>query len=83
VATIETPGSGELLQRIDSAIKMSPHLASHQVFCQEDSGIVVLHGKVGTFFQKQMAQEALKRLEGVEKVVNELEVDWLRSVSRD
>ena len=80
VATIPNTGSGELLQRIDSAIKRSPHLASHQVFCQEESGIVVLHGKVRSFFEKQMAQEALKRLEGVERVINELEVDWMSSV---
>ncbi|MEZ6074817.1 MAG: BON domain-containing protein [Pirellulaceae bacterium] len=52
----------------------------HQVFCQEESGIVVLHGRVGSFFQKQMAQESLKRLAGVEKVINELEVDWMASV---
>ena len=62
---------------------MSPHLCGHQVLCQEESGIVVLHGRVGSFFQKQMAQEALKRLEGVEKVINELQVDWLASVAAD
>ncbi len=73
--------SRELLQRVDSAIKGNPHLSRHQVFCQEESGIVILHGRVGSFFQKQMAQEALKRLAGVEKVINELQVDWLASVS--
>ncbi|MFN3190370.1 MAG: BON domain-containing protein [Aureliella sp.] len=81
MATIKTPGSGELLQRVDSAIKNSPHLSAHHVFCQEESGIVVLHGKVKTFFEKQMAQESLKGLDGVEKVVNELEVDWMTGVS--
>ncbi len=73
---------GELLKRVDSAIRGNPHLVGHQVFCQEDSGIVVLHGRVGSFFQKQMAQEALKRLAGVEKVINELEVDWLASIDK-
>lgn len=73
--------SGELLQRVDSAIKGNPHLVGHQVFCQAESGIIVLHGRVGSFFQKQMAQEVLKRLEGVEKIVNELEVDWLTSLA--
>ncbi len=81
MATIETASSGELLHRIDSAIKTSPHLSGHQVFCQEESGIVVLHGRVPSFFQKQMAQEALKKLEGVEKVINELEVDWMGGVT--
>lgn len=69
-----------LLHRVDSAIKESPHLAGHNVYCQEESGIVVLHGKVNSFFQKQMAQEALRKLAGVEKVINELEVDWMSSV---
>jgi len=71
----------ELLHRVDSAIKGNPHLNGHQVFCQEESGIVVLHGRVKSYFQKQMAQEALKRLAGVERVINELEVEWLSGVN--
>ena len=67
----------DLMHRVDSAIRQNPHLAGHQVFCQHEQGIVVLHGRVKSFFQKQMAQESLKRLEGVEKVINELEVEWL------
>jgi osmotically-inducible protein OsmY len=71
--------SEQLLCRVDSAIRENPHLSGYHVFCQEESGIIVLHGKVRSFFQKQMAQETLKKLEGVERVINELEVDWLRS----
>jgi osmotically-inducible protein OsmY len=67
----------ELRIRVDSAIKGNPHLSGHSVYCQEESGIVVLHGRVASFFQKQMAQEALKRLDGVEKIINELEVEWM------
>ncbi|MCA9130304.1 MAG: BON domain-containing protein [Planctomycetales bacterium] len=76
------PPQQALLQRVDSAIKGSPHLAGHNVFCQEESGVVVLHGRVSSFFQKQMAQEALRKLSGVEKVINELEVDWMASIGR-
>lgn len=79
IVTDQRSASRELLHRVDSAIKDNPHLCRHQVFCQEESGIVVLHGRVASFFQKQMAQESLKRLAGVEKVINELEVDWLVS----
>lgn len=79
IVTGNEGGSRELLQRVDLAIKGNPHLSRHQVFCQEQSGIVILHGRVGSFFQKQMAQESLKRLAGVEKVINELQVDWLAS----
>lgn len=78
-ATQQSPQ--DLKIRVDSAIKHSPHLSGHQVFCQEESGVVVLHGRVNSFFQKQMAQEALRKLSGVEKVINELEVDWMASVA--
>ncbi|MEZ6136135.1 MAG: BON domain-containing protein [Pirellulaceae bacterium] len=74
--------ASELRHRVDTAINTNPHLSGHHVFCQTESGIVVLHGRVSSFFQKQMAQEALKRLEGVEKIINELEVDWRRDASQ-
>jgi osmotically-inducible protein OsmY len=72
--------SSELILRVDRAIKQNPHLNGNRVYFQEAAGVVVLHGKVATFFQKQMAQETLKRLEGVEKIINQLEVDWRSSV---
>ena len=78
VSPADASSAPELLRRVDSAIKGNPHLTGHQVFCQEESGIVVLHGRVGSFFQKQMAQETLKNLDGVEKIINELEVEWMR-----
>lgn len=86
MSTIPVPTTGfnsadDLLHRVDLAIKQNPHLSRHQVFCQEEQGIVILHGRVSTFFQKQMAQESLKKLEGVEKVINQLEVDWRSTVN--
>lgn len=77
----ETALNIELIQRVDSAIRTNPHLIGNRVQCKEDQGIVVLHGQVSTFYQKQMAQEILKRLNGVERIVNQLEVDWRRSAS--
>lgn len=65
------------VQRLDSAIKGNPYLSGHQVFCHEEGGTVVLHGRVRSFFQKQMAQEALRNLAGVERIVNDLEVEWM------
>jgi osmotically-inducible protein OsmY len=35
---------------------------------------VILRGKVGSYFQKQMAQEALRGVDGVEAIENCLEV---------
>jgi osmotically-inducible protein OsmY len=70
-----------LVQRLDSAIKGNPHLAGHQVFCHQEGGTVILQGRVRSYYQKQMAQEALRNLEGVEKIINDLQVDWLQSAT--
>lgn len=35
---------------------------------------VVLTGSVQTFFQKQMAQETLRGITGIERIVNEIDV---------
>lgn len=70
-----------LVQRLDSAINGNPHLSGHQVFCSEEGGTVILQGRVRSYYQKQMAQEALRNLEGVERIVNDLQVDWLTTTS--
>jgi osmotically-inducible protein OsmY len=37
---------------------------------------VVLKGSVQSFYQKQMAQESIRRIDGVERIDNLLEVNW-------
>ena len=64
-------------ERIDAAIQSSPHIARRELRCEVDHGHVVLKGVVNTYFQKQMAQEVVRRVDGVLRVDNELEVDWL------
>ncbi len=61
-------------KRVDMAIKSSPHLARHDLQCAVNEGRVVLTGVVGSYFQKQMAQEVVRRVDGVRKVENQLEV---------
>ena len=39
-------------------------------------GHVVLKGHVRSYFQKQMAQEAIRRVDGVQRIENMLEVSW-------
>jgi osmotically-inducible protein OsmY len=40
-------------------------------------GRVTLKGSVRTFFQKQMAQEAVRRIDGVQQIENLLQVNWV------
>jgi osmotically-inducible protein OsmY len=65
-----------LATRISSAIETNPHLLRRKVHFEMQGGRVVLRGTVGTYYQKQMAQEAVRRLDGVEQIENNLEVAW-------
>ena len=44
------------------------------VACEYHEGILVLRGHVSSFFHKQLAQEAVRDVVGVDKVVNVIEV---------
>jgi osmotically-inducible protein OsmY len=66
-----------LLQRISSALETSPYVPHRKVRLETAAnGSIVMRGRVESFFQKQMAQETLRRIDGVEKIVNQLKVNW-------
>jgi osmotically-inducible protein OsmY len=65
-----------LLIRIDQAIAVSPHLCGRQLVFETNSDTVVVRGTVESYYQKQMAQEIVRRIEGVQKIDNQLEVAW-------
>ena len=65
-----------LQDRVDFAISNSPYLTGRKLRFETEQGRIVLRGVVNSFFQKQMAQEALRRVEGIAEIENELEVTW-------
>ncbi|QDS94067.1 BON domain protein [Roseimaritima multifibrata] len=67
----------EILARVDSALKTHPHLRRVLVKSQHQEDRVVLSGSVDTFFLKQMAQEAVRDIPGVDEIDNQLSVDYL------
>jgi len=69
-----TTFSPSLAERVDNALVTNPYLTGRTLRFETDGGRVVLHGHVGTWYQKQMAQEFLRRIEGVELIDNCLEV---------
>lgn len=62
--------------QVADAISSSPHIARAGVTYETHQGHVVLKGTVTSYFQKQMAQEALRGVEGVSQIDNELVVRW-------
>lgn len=45
------------------------------VSCDCRGGVLYLRGHTHSFYQKQLAQESVRRLDGIQTVVNEIEVD--------
>jgi osmotically-inducible protein OsmY len=60
--------------RAHAALERNPYLMGRRLCFETDEGRVTLHGVVQSYFQKQMAQEAVRRIDGVEEIFNELEV---------
>ncbi|HJQ79450.1 MAG TPA: BON domain-containing protein [Lacipirellulaceae bacterium] len=71
-AILSTP----LFERIHEALTANPHVPNRQVRVEAADGRVVLKGSVRSFFEKQMAQEAIRRVDGVQLIDNLLEVNW-------
>ena len=65
-----------LNDRVFNALKLSPYVARRNLRFETISGRVTLKGVVSTYFQKQMAQEAIRYVDGVSDIANELEVCW-------
>ncbi len=60
--------------KVLSALERNPHVARRHLRFETDCGRVTLRGVVRSYYQKQMAQEVLRRVEGVDEICNELEV---------
>ena len=72
----EEPWDQRRLSRL--ATEISRRLAAVSACRFEtDAGRVTLRGVVNTYFQKQMAQESLRHVDGVHEIANELEVCWM------
>lgn len=63
-----------LALRVDQAIKTNPYVNGRTLRFETEGSRVVLQGKVQSYFQKQMAQEVIRKVEGVEEIDNCLEV---------
>lgn len=63
-----------LSDKVLTALERNPYLTGRSLRFETEQGSVTLRGVVHSYFQKQMAQEAVRRVDGVDQIVNELEV---------
>jgi osmotically-inducible protein OsmY len=65
-----------LHEKVTHAIRRDPYLARRDLRLESAQGTIKLTGVVQSYYQKQMAQESLRRVQGVERIENQLEVNW-------
>ena len=63
-------------EKVLVALQKNPYLQSRNLRFETSNGRVTLHGQVSSWYQKQMAQEVLMRMDGIDGVDNNLEVRW-------
>jgi osmotically-inducible protein OsmY len=64
----------KLYDQIHLTLTRDPHVGGRSVNFELIDQDVLLTGSVRTYFQKQMAQESLRGIEGLGRIVNQLEV---------
>lgn len=75
-AAVIAPPRPALLDRVHGALSRSPYISAQELRVETREGVVRLEGAVRSFFHKQMAQETIRRLDGVERIENCLQVQW-------
>jgi osmotically-inducible protein OsmY len=73
-ATKSSSFEPNLAARVDQALQTNPYVNGRLLRFETEGSRVVLQGKVKSYFQKQMAQEVIRKVSGVEEIENCLEV---------
>lgn len=63
-----------VVDRVVRAWRGSRHAALLNIHCTVRDGVLVIHGRVPTFYAKQMAQSLARKVEGVQHIENRVEV---------
>lgn len=64
----------DLHYRVHFVLSCNPYLAGRVIHCKIIEQDVILIGCVKTYYQKQMAQESLRKIDGIRRIRNELDV---------
>jgi osmotically-inducible protein OsmY len=72
--TTATTPRFDLQNEIRNVLCREPHFLGGNVRAELNDDEVVLKGFVGSYYQKQLAQESLRAVHGIGRVRNELEV---------
>ncbi len=63
-----------VVEGAETRLRSNSYLALKNVSCEFREGVLTLRGCLPSYYLKQMAQTAVARMDGVDRVVNEIEV---------
>ena len=66
--------SSDVTKAARCLLQKSPYGIVRRISCEYDGGVLVLKGRLPSYYHKQVAQEAVVDLRGVQQVHNEIEV---------
>ncbi|MBV9123610.1 MAG: BON domain-containing protein [Planctomycetes bacterium] len=58
----------------EGRLRSLPYAALKQISCEDHQGVLTLRGCVPTYYLKQVAQEAVAQVPGVERIENRIAV---------
>ena len=71
---LQPPPPSGIAATAEARFRSSSYRALRGITCNAEQGVLVLEGRLSSFFQKQLAQEIVANIEGVMQVVNQIEV---------
>lgn len=66
--------ANEIAKTATECLRKSPYKVLTRVSCECRHGVLYLRGRLFSFHEKQVAQEAVATVKGMRQVVNEIEV---------
>jgi hypothetical protein len=64
----------EVATAVKVCLRKSPYSDIRNLSCDYDHGVLVLRGRLASYYEKQLAQVVVAKLPGIAQLVNEIEV---------
>jgi osmotically-inducible protein OsmY len=66
--------STDVARRAKACLAKVSYVSVRRVHCEHTHDVLILCGRVASFYEKLLAQEAVRRVPGVLRVINKIEV---------
>ena len=64
----------EVVETAEKRFRASSYVALRSIKCEFHEGVIVLRGRVASYYLKQLAQEMVRNLAGIGAILNVVEV---------